>query len=226
MRRVTLAGAMSGGAWRVWIFLEGWLGGLVPTMFTWRMRKLVGEGVSKMVRAGPRPDARPSSGSASLPAPLPVVGEGVEVRYFHGAGVRLVGDLVNQQPLLSLPDYTHLEKGDTLRPVLPAMGPETGCSEPQLLRGTSPAQGRPGLKPQGSGGGNQTGPLSFQVLKHDFMRGPEPSCVIICYKLTPVLRPRPGGSPEAGAQESVFNELPGDPPGYPATLLNLQSNQK
>lgn len=40
VRRVTLAGAMSGGAWRVWIFLEGWLGGLVPTMFTWRMRKL------------------------------------------------------------------------------------------------------------------------------------------------------------------------------------------
>ena len=40
VRRVTLAGAMSGGAWRVWIFLEGWLGGLVPTMFTCRMRKL------------------------------------------------------------------------------------------------------------------------------------------------------------------------------------------
>lgn len=44
VRRVTLAGAMSGGAWRVWIFLEGWLAGLVPTMFTWRMRKLVGWG--------------------------------------------------------------------------------------------------------------------------------------------------------------------------------------
>lgn len=38
--RVTLAGAMSGGAWRVWILREGRLGGLVPTMFTCRMRKL------------------------------------------------------------------------------------------------------------------------------------------------------------------------------------------
>lgn len=34
VRRVTLAGAMSGGACSVSIFLEGWLGGLVPTMFT------------------------------------------------------------------------------------------------------------------------------------------------------------------------------------------------
>lgn len=41
VRRVTLAGAMSGGAGRVWILLEGWLGGLVPTMFTWRIRNLV-----------------------------------------------------------------------------------------------------------------------------------------------------------------------------------------
>ncbi len=38
VRRVTFAGAISGGACRVWIFLEGWLGGLVPTMFTWRIR--------------------------------------------------------------------------------------------------------------------------------------------------------------------------------------------
>lgn len=34
VRRVTLAGAMSGGAGSVWIFLEGWLGGLMPTIFT------------------------------------------------------------------------------------------------------------------------------------------------------------------------------------------------
>lgn len=34
VRSVTLAGATSGGAGRVWIFLEGWLGGLVPTMLT------------------------------------------------------------------------------------------------------------------------------------------------------------------------------------------------
>ena len=34
VRRVTLAGAMSGEACRVWIFLEGWLGGLEPTMFS------------------------------------------------------------------------------------------------------------------------------------------------------------------------------------------------
>lgn len=55
VRRVTFAGAMSGGAWRVWIFLEGWLGGLVPTMFTWRMRKLGrGKGISKMMRSGPQ----------------------------------------------------------------------------------------------------------------------------------------------------------------------------
>lgn len=40
VRRVTFAGAMSGGACRVWIFLDGWLGGLVPTMFTWRIRNL------------------------------------------------------------------------------------------------------------------------------------------------------------------------------------------
>lgn len=54
VRRVTLAGAMSGGAWRVWIFLEGWLAGLVPTIFTWRMRKLVGGGVCRAVRAQPQ----------------------------------------------------------------------------------------------------------------------------------------------------------------------------
>lgn len=42
VRSVTLAGAMSGGAGRVWIFLEAWLGGLVPTMFTWCMRNLIG----------------------------------------------------------------------------------------------------------------------------------------------------------------------------------------
>jgi hypothetical protein len=40
VRRVTLAGEMSGGACSVWIFLEGWLARLVPTMFTWRMRNL------------------------------------------------------------------------------------------------------------------------------------------------------------------------------------------
>ena len=40
VRRVTLAGAVSGGACRVWILREGRLGGLVPTMFTCRMRKL------------------------------------------------------------------------------------------------------------------------------------------------------------------------------------------
>lgn len=67
VRRVTLAGAMSGGAWRVWIFLEGWLGGLVPTMFTWRMRKLQwGKGVSKMVRAGPQ-----GQSLSGLSSPLP-----------------------------------------------------------------------------------------------------------------------------------------------------------
>lgn len=59
VRRVTLAGAMSGGAWRVWIFLEGWLGGLVPTMFTWRMRKLGwGEG-DKQDGEGRAPGSKP-----------------------------------------------------------------------------------------------------------------------------------------------------------------------
>lgn len=69
VRRVTLAGAMSGGAWRVWIFLEGWLGGLVPTMFTWRIRKLGwGKGASKVDEGGtpgPKPGrvwAAPASG--------------------------------------------------------------------------------------------------------------------------------------------------------------------
>lgn len=79
-----------------------------------------GGGGKQEGEGGPRPEARPSSGSASPAAPLPVVGEGVQVRYFHRAGVRLVGELVNQQPLLSLPDDTHLETGDALRPVLPA----------------------------------------------------------------------------------------------------------
>lgn len=59
VRRVTLAGAMSGGAWRVWILLEGWLGGLVPTMFTWRMRKLgqveEGERDGESGTSGPKP---------------------------------------------------------------------------------------------------------------------------------------------------------------------------
>lgn len=45
---------------------------------------------------------------------LPVVGEGVEVGHLHGAGIGLVGELVDQQPLLSLPDHAYLEKGETL----------------------------------------------------------------------------------------------------------------
>lgn len=54
--RVTLAGAMSGGAWRVWILREGRLGGLVPTMFTWRMRKLREErGVTVWAKRAPDP---------------------------------------------------------------------------------------------------------------------------------------------------------------------------
>lgn len=117
--------------------------------------------------------------------------------------------------------------GDSLRPVLPAMGPEMGALSPSFSEEQAlPREGLDSNKPQGSAGGNQMGPPSFQVLKRDFMRGPESSCIIICYKLSPMRRPRPGGSPEAGAQESVFKELPGDPPGYPATLLTLQLNQK
>lgn len=63
------------------------------------------------------------SDSPSLPLHpvlLPVVGEGVEFWHLHGTGIGLVGQLVNQQPLFSLPDYAHLEKGDTLRPAQPA----------------------------------------------------------------------------------------------------------
>lgn len=118
VRRVTLAGAMSGGAWRVWIFLEGWLGGLVPTMFTWRMRKLRrgGEGEHK---GDPRPKAPCCPGSPSPLRPVPVVGEGVEVGHLHGAGVGLVGELVDQLPLLSLPDHTHLQNETPLEPASP-----------------------------------------------------------------------------------------------------------
>lgn len=130
VRRVTLAGAMSGGAWRVWIFLEGWLGGLVPTMFTWRIRKLGwGKGVSKVMRAGPQGQSLSRSGQPPHPA-VPVVGEGIEFGHLHGAGVGLVGELVNQQPLLPLPNHAYLEKGDTLRP---ARLVGLRCSVPQVL---------------------------------------------------------------------------------------------
>lgn len=114
VRSVTLAGAMSGGACRVWIFLEGWLGGLVPTMLTWRMRKLgVGKSMSETVR-GCAPPLSLSGIAHPEPVWLPVIGEGVQVGHLHGTGIRLVGELVDQEPLLSLPDHTHLGKGGTL----------------------------------------------------------------------------------------------------------------
>ena len=64
-----------------------------------------------MVRAGPQGQSPSQAGQPPpLPNPLPVVGEGVQVGHLHGAGVRLVGELVNQQPLLSLPDHAHLKR--------------------------------------------------------------------------------------------------------------------
>lgn len=121
VRRVTLAGAMSGGAWRVWIFLEGWLGGLVPTMFTWRMRKLSRGGREGGRKGEGRPQGRAHRrvGSPSPPRPIPVVGEGVEVGHLHGAGVGLVGELVDQLPLVSLPDHAHLQRETPLEPASP-----------------------------------------------------------------------------------------------------------
>lgn len=71
VRSVTLAGAMSGGAGRVWIFLEGWLGGLAPTMFTCCMRNLVGMRHS-VVSVNVREAERRRS--------VPVAGVGVETR--------------------------------------------------------------------------------------------------------------------------------------------------
>lgn len=40
VRTVTLPGATSGGACRVWMTREGWLSGLAPTTFTCRIRNL------------------------------------------------------------------------------------------------------------------------------------------------------------------------------------------
>lgn len=59
---------------------------------------------------GPKPVRSKQPPPLPGPAPLPVVGEGIEVGHLQGAGVGLVGELVNQQPLFSLPDHTHLEK--------------------------------------------------------------------------------------------------------------------
>jgi hypothetical protein len=79
----------------------------VPTMFTWRMRKLGWD----------RGNEQGMEGVAGSPPPtpptcaLPVVGEGVEVRHLHGTGVRLIAELVDEQPLLALPDHAHLENG-------------------------------------------------------------------------------------------------------------------
>lgn len=58
--------------------------------------------------------AKPALPRAALQSAgaLPVVGEGVEVWDLHRAGVWLVAELVNQQPLLSFPDHAHLEKED------------------------------------------------------------------------------------------------------------------
>lgn len=81
-----------------------------------------------MVRAGPQAEGRTLWAALPLPAPLPVVGEGVEVGHLHGAGVRLVGELVNQQPLLSLPDHAHLARETPLD--LPIYGPTAGALSP------------------------------------------------------------------------------------------------
>lgn len=174
-----MAGAMSGGAWSVWIFLEGWLGGLVPTMFTWRIRKLGwGKGASKMMRAGPQDRSPSRSGEPPplpwRPAPLPVVGEGVELRHLHGAGIGLIGELVNQQPLLSLPNHAYLQKEDTLRPAQPV---GLRCPVPQIPGGKA----RPveGLNSIPGPGGPQMGSPSFQALTRDFKHNPEPSCIRI-----------------------------------------------
>lgn len=77
----------------------------MPTMFTWRMRKL---GWDRGNEQGMEEVA------GSLPPPicaLPVVGEGVEIWYLHRTCVRLIAELVDQRPLLSLPDHAHLENG-------------------------------------------------------------------------------------------------------------------
>ena len=63
---------------------------------------------------GPKPTAVPAA--PRLRAPVPVISEGVEVGHLHGAGVGIVGELVDQLPLLSLPDHTHLQNETPLEP--------------------------------------------------------------------------------------------------------------
>lgn len=45
-------------------------------------------------------------------APLPVVGEGVQARHLHRAGIRHARELVDELPVLPLPHCTHLQGQD------------------------------------------------------------------------------------------------------------------
>lgn len=78
----------------------------MPTIFTWRMRKLGWDRRNEQGMEGVTAPLPPSLPTCALP----VVGEGVKVRDLHGACIRLVAELVDQQPFLSLPDHAHLEK--------------------------------------------------------------------------------------------------------------------
>lgn len=129
------------------------------------------------MRAGPQGQSPAGSGQPPHPALLPVVGEGVEVGHLHGAGIRLVAELVNQQPLLSLPDHAYLEEGDTLRP---ARLVGLRCSVPRFSEVKS-CPWKVLIPSQGSPGGPQMGSPPFQALKHDFKHEPRPSCIRSCW---------------------------------------------
>lgn len=105
VRRVMLAGAISGGACRVWIFLDGWLGGLVPTILTCLIRNL-------------KPNATLWHSlqrlfmiiSHHVTVGGPVVGVGVQSLNFKRSRVRLIGQLMDRYPLLIFSNNADLKE--------------------------------------------------------------------------------------------------------------------
>lgn len=178
----------------------------MPTMFTWRIRKLRWEGVGgepddESRTPGPKPIpvwaiSAPAPNPPSRPALLPVVGEGVELRHYHGAGIGLVGELVNQQPLLSLPNHAYLQGEDTLR-LAQAAG--LRCLVPHFLTGQALCPQKVLIQPQGLEG-HQVGSPSFRALKRDFKGDPRAilyQSLVECLteKPTPLIPPQPGPGP-------------------------------
>lgn len=102
VRRVMLAGAISGGACRVWIFLDGWLGRLVPTILTCLIRNLKSK--AKLWNSLQR--SCPSIHHVTVGRP--VVGVGVQPLDFKRSCIRLIGQLMDRDPLLIFSDNTDL----------------------------------------------------------------------------------------------------------------------